>query len=189
MHQAKGRVQPLEPSLPLEKPMPFPWCPRKAAAWQCCFHQHCVFLSAYWPRQFPVLPKPKAIPGSTFPVWQTTPTGGTGVTKAQWHYRQTCRCQWVFTGGNVMMGECTSCQWRQKAREALEILRIYLQYYFLIPFSVCSCKQLASVSRMQLPLSKRINTEHTGSRFSWMKTDHKNTLNTTKHLYVFEIHC
>lgn len=127
MHQAKGRVQPLEPSQPLQKLMPFPWRPRKAAAWQWCLHQHCVSLSAYWPRQFPVLHKPKAIPGSTFPVWQTMPTGGRGMTTAQWHYRQTCRCQWVFTGGNAMMGEGTSCHWRQQVREALEVLHIYLQ--------------------------------------------------------------
>lgn len=101
--------------------------------------QHSDELAAYWPRQFPVLPKPTAIPGSTFPVWQTN-MGGTGMTKARWHYRQssrqTCRCQWVFTAGNVMMQECCYCQWRQQVT-ALEMLLICLQcQLFPTPFSV-----------------------------------------------------
>lgn len=135
MLQAKGRDRPLELYQLLEKLMPFPWRPHKAAA-AVVPPPALWFLAAYWLRWLLVLPKPKAIPGCTFPVWQTT-MGGTGVTKAQCHYRQswcqTCRCRWVFTGGNVMMEECSYRRCRQQVMEALEILRIYVRYQ-LFPY-------------------------------------------------------
>lgn len=111
-----------------------PGCPRKAAAGSSASTRAVITCQPNDPDGFLfcLSLKPPLDPHSQFGKW-----GGTGMTKAQWHYgqssRQTSRCRWVFSGGNVMMEECSCCQRRQQVTEALEILRIYLQYQ-LFPY-------------------------------------------------------
>ncbi|KAK2527832.1 hypothetical protein Q9966_010126, partial [Columba livia] len=79
-----------------------PGCPCKAAAGSSASTRAVITCQPNDPDGFLfcLSLKPPLDPHSQFGKW-----GGTGVTKAQWHYgqssRQTSQCRWVFSGDNL----------------------------------------------------------------------------------------
>lgn len=122
----KSRDWSFEPYQLLENLMPFPWHPHSTVMnWQPTDLDSFLFCLSL---------QPSPDPHSQF---------GTGMTKARWHYRQssrqTCRCQWVFTAGNVMMQECCYCQWRQQVTGFGDAA--YMPTVSIISYTLfCSCK-------------------------------------------------